>query len=270
MIDVIRECLDEEDGQNVSQPPPSSSSQSTIPSSKQFSQVELPLANYCWREDDFPPLEPSGDVKVDSLALDRGRLFHRTEYLSVGISTDCTLGFFRSKESVTLVCLEKRSVVRRIACQDLKVKDLKDVQIVLSQHFLAVGAADALLVLDCAPPTYSGPTSVEKFELGWTPDCLAISDGWISIGGRVFVEGGVMHSSIKLYQIDRTATTRPFRIHSEGLGSQYLKSDFLQTLEIRPDGNRLAALTNNNRILIWDLSDLRSVPFMISRKYAIV
>jgi hypothetical protein len=223
--------------------------------------VELPPADW----DDFPLLEPSGDdVQGDSLPLDRGRRFHRTKYLSVGISTDCALGFFLSKESVTLVSLENRSVVRRIACQDLKVMDLKDVQVVLSQHSLAVIIAEALLVLDGAPPTYFGPIRVEKFEPGWQPDCLAINDTWISIGGRVFVEG-MMHSSIQLYRIDRTATTQP-----ERLGSDYLKSDFLKALEIRPNGNRLAALTNNNRILIWDLSDLRSVPFIISRQYAIV
>jgi hypothetical protein len=89
MIAVISECLDEEDGHNISQlcQSRSFSESTTLPS-----ELELSLED--WLEDDFPPLEPSGDVQVGSVTLDRGRLFHRTEYLSVGLSTDCGLGFF--------------------------------------------------------------------------------------------------------------------------------------------------------------------------------
>lgn len=270
MIAVISECLDEEDGHNISQLCQSRSfSESTILPS----ELELSLED--WLEDDFPPLGPSGDVQVGSVTLDRGRLFHRTEYLSVGLSTDCGLGFFLSKESVTVISLQSRSVVHQITCQNLKIKNLKDAQVALSQRFLAVILAETLLVLEYVLPQYHDQIRVEKFEYGWRPDCLAILETnertWISVGGRVYLEG-VMHSSIKLYRVDRSITTnRHLRLHLEGLGSDYLKSDFVKTLEFCPTGDRVACLTNNNRILIWNLSDElkpQSAPFIISRKYA--
>jgi len=271
MVTVIHECLDGEDGHNISQP--SSTISIEIPPPKEVSHVKLSLED--WLEDDFPLLEPSGDAQVASVTLDRGRLFHRTEYLSVGLSIDCGLGFFLSMESVTVISLQNRSVVRQITRQDLKIKNLKHARVVLSQRSLAVIVAEALLVLEYALPEDPDRIRVQKFEHGWKPDCLAILETnertWISVGGRVYL-GGVMHSSIKLYRIDRSSpTTRHLRLHLEGLGSDYLKSDFLKTLEFCPTGNRVACLTNNNRILSWDLSDElkpQSAPFTISRKYA--
>jgi hypothetical protein len=166
-------------------------------------------------------------------------------------------------------------VVHQITCQDLKIKNLKDAQVALSQRFLAVVLTETLLVLEYVLPQYRDRVRVEKFEYGWSPDCLAILETnertWISVGGRVYLEG-VMHSGIKLYRVDRSSiTARHLRLHLEGLGSDYLKSDFLKTLEFCPTGNRVACLTNNNRVLIWNLSDElkpQSAPFTISRKYA--
>ena len=270
MIDVISECFDQEDGHNTSQlrQSRSFSESTTLPS-----ELELSLDD--WLEDDFPPLEPSGDVQVGSVALDRGRLFHRTEYLSVGLSTDCGLGFFLSKESVTVITLQNRSVVHQIDCKALQIKNLKDAQVALSRRFLAVILAETLRVLEYVLPQDHDRIRVEKFEYGWRPDCLAILETnertWVSVGGRVYLEG-VMHSSIKLYRVDRSGTTTlHLRLHLEGLGSAYLKLDFLKTLEFCPTGNRVACLTHNNRILTWNLSDElkpQSAPFTISRKYA--
>jgi hypothetical protein len=95
---------------------------------------------------------------------------------------------------------------------------------------------------------------------------------WISVGGRL---GSARVGSIRMYRVEDVRGKLTLSRHADfdHQRPNPLLGDWLKFAEFSSDGRRLVCLTNNNRILVYFLSNNarpREAPFEIRKKFELV
>lgn len=284
-VNVICDCLAEEEGLSIN---PSQISKSISPQSSlaPTSVSEEKLAAQDWMEEPFPPLNVSAKASKLRVELDRGSFYRPVRYLAAGLSPNCKSAFFLSEDFVVIYSLNEMSTApigkKNIMLRVKVDKNFKYEGAALSDNFLAVITRADLTVYKCGKYlTHEPKIGMQSFELEstdyrWDPTCLAIYEAgnraWISVGGRTNEEGQ-FRGSIKVFQIDIDHHRFSLARHNVSFNRPSpdpLKRDFLKMIGFSSDGQRLVCTTNNNRVLIWFLSNNarpRHAPFEISKRY---
>ncbi|MCJ1380356.1 hypothetical protein MMC17_003459 [Xylographa soralifera] len=238
-----------------------------------------------------PQISPaiSSDAQLLSIRIERGSGLHRIHFQSSGLSPDCEHVYYLSPDRVfvyrlgdlsaspTGVVVLSRSPVGPVGSSYRKAS--------LSKRFLAVlkeGPVDSLEVMK-----YAGGLQDETMvkseifearsnEHRWHPNCVAIHESsgrvWVAVGGLTNL-GDAMCGSIRMYRIDVTNTGMELSRHDAIFNRPRpdpLARDFLKMIAFDHRGERLVALTNNNTILVWLLSNNArpiGAPFSIAKNY---
>lgn len=231
-----------------------------------------------------PPIEEpvlvrkwSSQVQTVRVSLPRGRLYTRIRFSAAGLSPLCSHAYFLNEDSILVYSLsshggslEDNPILRRDA---LKTRYKAAA---LSERFVAVLLENSIQVYQYNGPEAGGLRSdIETNGYQWNPRSLiAIHETsertWIAIGGSTKVDG-ILSGSIKIYSVEEhneTASLRELPISFTRPKPNPLALDFLKTLAFRPDGQMLVCATNNNRVLIWRLSNQGApyeAPFIIKK-----
>ena len=267
-LKVIYELLNEEDCISVT---PKSSI-----AGPQDVAAEGKLSPSGWIEKVHPNCTIKAHAQKFSISL-------RARCHKAGLSPDGLYAYFAGAKDLYLYRLPTNSSSRGVDILHLNTTKSEYRETVLSTSFLAVlneSRTDSLAVYkyDSHVQTYS-LTAIETFEATsneprWRADCLAIHEArdrvWVAIGGRSN-QLDTISSSIRMYRIDIDG--KNFSKHDayfHRTRPNPFTSDYVKSIAFAPDGRRLVCVTNNNRILVWLLSNnARPIqpPFQIVKNY---
>ncbi|MCJ1283639.1 hypothetical protein MMC26_002970 [Xylographa opegraphella] len=275
-VKVIYELLNEEDGIFLT---PASSI-----AGPQDAAAEGKLSPSGWVESAQPTTTIKAHAQKSAILLPQGPVFARIKYHKAGLSPDGLYAYFTSAKDLYVYRLPSSTGAR---CNDivlhLDTPKSEYREAVLSNSFLAVlheGRTDLLEVYRYGShaQTYS-LIATETFEATsreprWRADCIAIHEArdrvWIAIGGRSS-QSQTISSTIRIYRVDIDGQN--FAKHDAYFHRSRpnpFTSDYVKSIAFAPDGRRLVCVTNNNRILVWLLSNnARPIqpPFQIAKKY---
>ena len=274
-VKVIYELLNEEDGIFLT---PTSSI-----AGPQDAAAEGKLSSSGWIESAQPSATITAHAQRTSIQLPRGSIFsRRSAYHRAGLSPDGLYAYFAAAKDLYLYRLPSSTRGNDLVLH-LDTPRAEYREAVLSNSFLAVlheGRTNLLEIYKYGShaQTYSW-IATETFEATskeprWRPDCLAIHETrdrvWIAIGGRSS-QCETISSTIRIYRIDIDGQN--FAKHDAYFHRSRpnpFTSDYMKSIAFAPDGRRLVCVTNNNRILVWLLSNnARPIqpPFQIAKKY---
>ena len=272
-IKVIYELLNEEDG--VSLTPRSSVA------GPQAVAVEGELSPSEWIEN----CQDSFTIEAPAI---KSSISVRANCHKAGLSPDGAYAYFIAKKDFYLYRLlgitSTRSddlVLHHGITKSESGSEYKEAA--LSNSFLAVlkeSQTDSLEVYKYGwhPQTCSSK-AVEPFEATsnearWRADCLAIYESrdrvWIAVGGRSS-QSNTISSTIRMYTIDidgKKISKHDAYFHRTRPNPFTL--DHVKSIAFGMNGRRLSCVTNNNRILVWLLSNnARPIqsPFQIAKTY---
>ena len=275
-VKVIYELLNEEDGILLTP--------ATSIAGPQDAAAEGKLSASGWIESAQPSSTITAHAQKSSIQLSQGSMFARTRYHRAGLSPDGLHAYFAAAKDLYLYRLPSGTSIRGndlVLHLDTPKSEYKEA--VLSNSFLAVlheGRTDLLEVYKFGShaQTYSliatEPFEATSKEPRWRADCLAIHEArdrvWIVIGGRSS-QCESISSTIRIYRVDIDGQN--FSKHNTYFHRSRpnpFTLDYVKSIAFAPDGRRLTCVTNNNRILIWLLSNnARPIqpPFQITKKY---
>ena len=275
-VKVIYELLNEEDGIFLTPTP-------TIPGPQDAAAVGN-LSPSGWIESAQPSSTITARAQKHSVSLPRGSMFARARYHRAGLSPDGLYAYFATPKDLYLYRVPSSTGTRAndiLLHLDTPRSEYREA--VLSNSFLAVlheGRTDSLEVYKYGShaQTYSlittAPFEATSREPRWRTDCLAIHEArdrvWIAIGGRSS-QNEIISSTIRMYRIDIDGQN--FSRHNAYFHRSRpnpFTSDYVKSIAFAPDGGRLVCVTNNNRILVWLLSNnARPIqpPFQIAKRY---
>lgn len=221
-----------------------------------------------WIERNVPTSEITSEAQKFSVALPRGSTFHRIRFSAAGLSTECSHAYFLNERMVLIYSLSnlgeklgEQPILRHAA------SELKYAAAALSERFVVLLVEESR-VKSIRVFRYNGQMigldtfGREADRHRWNPNNLITihetdDRTWIAVGGWVRQEGA--HSgSIKMYCIhgnSEIATLTRQSISFNRPKPNPLTMDLLKTLAFSPDGKMLVCATNNNRILVWRLSN---------------
>jgi hypothetical protein len=210
----------------------------------------------------------SSEVEQLALPIPRGPLYHRTRFLTAGLSPACSHAYFLNEKVILVFSLSNQGgnfgehPIFRQAARNGKYYAAQ-----LSERFVAV------MIEEDKETTvqvfqYDGQmVGIIRFGMEsnghqWNPNTLlAIHETdnrtWIAVGGSIRQDGD-LSGSIKMYRLDENngiATLTAHLISFNRPKPNPLALSLLKTLAFSPDGRRLVCATNNNRILVWRLSN---------------
>ncbi|MCJ1379436.1 hypothetical protein MMC17_002537 [Xylographa soralifera] len=275
-VKVIYELLNEQDGIFLTP--------TTSIAGPQDAAAEGKLSPSGWIESAQPSSIITAHAHKSSILLPQGPIFARIRYHKAGLSPDGLYGYFAAAKDLYVhrvpnsTNTPSKDVVLHLDTPKSEYRDA-----VLSNSFLAVlheGRIDSLEVYKYGShaQTYS-LIATETFdatskEPRWRADCLAIHEArdrvWIAIGGRSS-QCETISSTIRMYRIDIDGQN--FSKHDAYFHRSRpnpFTSDYVKSIAFAPDGRRLSCVTNNNRVLVWLLSNnARPIqpPFQIAKKY---
>ncbi|MCJ1436360.1 hypothetical protein MMC27_005739 [Xylographa pallens] len=275
-VKVIYELLNEEDGIFLSPTP-------SIPGPQDAAAVGR-LSPSGWIESAQPSSTITAHAQRHSISLPQGSLLARTRYHRAGLSPDGLYAYFATPRDLYLFRVPSSTSTRAndiLLHLDTRRSEYREA--VLSNSFLAVlheGRTDSLEVYKYGShaQTYTlmttEPFEATSRESRWRADCLAIHEArdrvWIAIGGRSS-QSETISSTIRMYRIDIDGQN--FSRHDAYFHRSRpnpFTSDYVKSIAFAPDGGRLVCVTNNNRILVWLLSNnARPIqpPFQIAKRY---
>ncbi|ERF68589.1 hypothetical protein EPUS_04687 [Endocarpon pusillum Z07020] len=221
-----------------------------------------------WIERNVPTSGITSEAQKFSVPLPRGSAFHRIRFSAAGLSTECSHAYFLNEKMVLIYSLSNlgeqpgmQPVFRHAA------SELKYAAAALSERFVVLLVEESR-VKSIRIFRYDGQMidldtfGMEADRHQWNPNNLITihetdDRTWIAVGGWVRQEGA--HSgSIKMYCIhgnNEIATLTRQPVSFTRPKPNPLTMDLLKTLAFSPDGKRLVCATNNNRILVWRLSN---------------
>ncbi|MCJ1389386.1 hypothetical protein MMC18_002243 [Xylographa bjoerkii] len=276
-VKVIYELLNEEDGIMLT---PTASI-----AGPQDAAAEGKLSPSEWIESAQPTSTITSQAQKYSISLPQGPIFARVKYHKAGLSPDGSYAYFAGVKDLyvyrvpTGVSTSSNDIVLHRSTTKSEYREA-----VLSNLFLAVlkeGHADSLEVYKYGTraQTYSLVDNTVTFEATskeprWRADCLAIHEArdrvWVAIGGRSS-QCETISSTIKMYRIDtdgKNFSKQDAYFHRSRPNP--FASDYIKAIQFAPDGRRLVCVTNNNRILVWLLSNNArpiQAPFQIAKNY---
>ena len=239
-----------------------------------------------WIERTVPPTKLILEDQKLSVPLPRGAAFNKIHFLAAGLSTECSHAYFLNEKMVLIYSLSKlgeklgeQPIFRHAASK------LKYAAAALSERFVVLLLEESK-VKSIRIFRYDGQmVGLDTFGMEanghqWNPNNLITihetdDRTWIAVGGWVKQEGAPS-GSIKMYCIHGNSeiailTRQPISFNRPKPNP--LTLDLLKTLAFSADGRRLVCATNNNRILVWRLSNNArpdGAPFILKKDIATV
>lgn len=244
-----------------------------------ISQSTSPTESICPSDRIEEPIRTSEQSpKAQNLCV---RLPQNARFSTAGLSTSCSHAYFLKKKMVLVSSLSNHGEQpREQHTLQLAAPATKYYAAAVSEQFVAV-LLKARKIKSLQVFRYDSQM-VGKDDFGieangnqWYPKSLiAIHETrdrvWIAIAGSMRQDGE--HSgSIKMYSITQNVENPSMTRHPVSFNRPKpnpLALDSLKTLQFSPDGRRIACATNNNRVLVWQLSDDAGPdgpPFIIER-----
>ena len=271
-IQVIFELLNEEDGIGIT---PKSSI-----AGPQDVAAEGKLSPSGWVENDQSSFTIMVHAQTSSISV-------RARCHKAGLSPDCLYAYFVGGKDLLLYRLPtstSRSIDPVLHLKPPKSEHGSEYrEAALSNSFLAVlkdSRTGSLEVYKYGSHAQDfSLKATEPFEATWNEprwraDCLAIYEArdrvYIAIGGRNSQHDTIC-STIRMYRID--VDGKNFSKHDDSFHRSRpnpFTSDHVKSIAFAPDGRRLVCVTNNNRIIVWLLSNnSRPIqpPFQIAKEY---
>lgn len=235
-----------------------------------------------WIEIQAPTTEIAPGAQPLCVPFPRG---NKIRFSAAGLSPACSHAYFLNENMVLIYSLSNQSgepadhpVLR------LDAPKVKYHAAALSETFVAIlleGPVKKCMQKSIQVVRYNGQeVGTDKFGTEasghkWDANSLiaihaADDRTWVAVGGRV-KEDGVLSGSIKIYRIDENAKSATLTRHSVSFTRPRpnpLALDLLKTLAFSPDGRRLVCATNNNRVLVWRLSNNarpQGAPFIVEK-----
>ena len=235
-----------------------------------------------WIESIVPTSELTPKAQKFSVPLPRGSAFRKIRFSAAGLSTECSHAYFLNEKMVLIYSLS--NLGEKLGEQPIfrhAASELKYAAAALSERFVVLLLEESR-VKSIRIFRYDGQMiGLDTFGLEanghqWNPNNLITihetnDRTWIAVGGWVRQEGEAHSGSIKMYCIHgnseiATLTRQPISFNRPKPNP--LTMDLLKTLAFSPDGRRLVCATNNNRILVWRLSNNarpNGAPFILKK-----
>lgn len=234
-----------------------------------------------WKENHVSGAEYSPQIETFHVQLPRGSL-RKLRFTMAGLSPACSHAFFLNDEMAVISSLGPSSGERgKEHILPKPPSRVKYYSAALSDKFFVVLQRDSkrktlqvyrhdgsMVGTECL--------SVETSGSQWNAsDLIAIHGAkhrtWIAIGGCI-KQDDVLTGSIKMFCVDENMGVSKLRTHSVSFNRPKpnpLALDLVKTLNFSQDGRRLICATNNNKILVWHLSNNArplEAPFVIQRE----
>jgi WD40 repeat protein len=267
-INVISECLR---GDNNSLPPlqPTTSIESMDPGE--------------WIENQPPTQHFGPEIQSCRIPFPPGQ---KKSFSTAGLSPACSYVFFLNENMLLVHSLSSES--GRPGDQPVLLLDAlkaKYYAAAISESFVAILLEESVKKVsqkslrivrfngqELGTATFRTESSGHKWDASSLIAIHTAGDRtWIAIGGCVR-QDGVPSGSIKIYRIDDNAQPATLVRHSVSFTRTRpnpLAKDFLKTLAFSPDGKRLVCATNDNRVLVWRLSNNarpQGAPFIFEKE----
>jgi WD40 repeat protein len=207
----------------------------------------------------------------------------KARFTVAGLSPACSHACFLSKNMLLVYSLSNISALSADKpVLRLDADKVKYYAAALSHNFVAILVEQSRTQKSLQVVQLDGkevgthPFGTEGGEHKWEAGSLiAIHEAgdrtWIAVGGCVN-EDRVPSGSIQMYCVDKNAKPATLERQSASFTRTRpnpLKVDFLKTLAFSPDGRRLVCATNDNRILVWRLSNNarpQGAPFIFQKE----